>query len=140
MGFEGFFVDPKKIHLERKKKLGNIYGSFIGDLPVIVVSDPEMIKTITIKESQNFTDTNPFKLNIKYFKDTFLLKKGKEWKEGRGRVSPVFTTKKIKDIFLQVIYELNSFKSIACSFFKVSLFNINSFKKPPNHFSPILIV
>ena len=101
LGLETLFLDTPKVYLERSKKYGKVYGTFLGNFPLLVISDPEMAKEVTIKEGQNFTETNPIKLNIKYFKDIFLLKKGKEWKDGRAIVSPVFTTKKIKEIFNQ---------------------------------------
>lgn len=69
---------------------------------MMVVCDPEIVKHIAIIDSQNFTDVNALKQSQKFFKDSFILKKGKAWKEGRNLVSPVFTTKRIKDIYSQI--------------------------------------
>ena len=65
-----------------------------------MVTNTDMIKQIAIKNSNNFTDTQVIKSKSRYLQDTFLQKTGHEWKEGRNRVSPVFTTKKIRDIFM----------------------------------------
>ena len=77
-----------------------MYGSFFGSMPIIVVGDPQIGRDITIKEFSSFTDRNPIKFNMRYLKDSFLFKAKKEWKDGRSLVSPVFTTKRIKDIFV----------------------------------------
>ena len=77
-----------------------MYGFFLGTLPVICVGDPQMGRDITIKEFSSFTDRNPIKFNMRYLKDSFLFKAKKEWKDSRSLVSPVFTTKRIKDIFV----------------------------------------
>lgn len=71
------------LNLERRKKYGKVYGSYLGTQPTIVVSDPEMVKEITIKQFWNFSDRNAVSLNIKYFKDSFLMKTGNEWKTAR---------------------------------------------------------
>ena len=66
---------------------------------MLVVNDPEIAKIVTQKEAQNFLDINLLKLNTKFFKDNFMVKKGQEWRNGRNLVTPVFTTRRIKDIF-----------------------------------------
>lgn len=91
--------DITKINLYRRNKYGKLYGSWFGLNPIIIVGDPEMAKIITQKEAQNFSDSQFIKLNIKYFKDTFMMKRGKEWKDGRSLFTPVFTTKRIRDIY-----------------------------------------
>ena len=94
------FHDPTKINLQRRKKYGKLYGSYFGSMPVIVVGDPQMARDIMIKEFSSFTDRNPIKFNMRYLQDSFLFKTKQEWKDGRSLVSPVFTTKRIKDIFV----------------------------------------
>lgn len=71
------------LNLERRKKYGNVYGCYLAGQPVIMVSDPEMVKEIMIKQFWNFSERNSSSLNIKYFKDSFLMKAGTEWKTSR---------------------------------------------------------
>ena len=69
---------------------------------MLVVNDPDMVKSILVRDAHNFSDTNPFrKIFIRYLSSSFIMKKNKEWKDGRNLVSPVFTTRKIKEIFQQ---------------------------------------
>ena len=99
-GLEAMFEDPAKINLQKRKKFGKLYGSFFGPRPMIVVGEPQMARDIMIKEFSSFTDRNPFKVSLRYLSDSFLFKAKQEWKDGRSLVSPVFTTKRIKDIFI----------------------------------------
>ena len=91
-----------EINAERRKLFGKCYGTFLGSIPMLVVNDPDMVKSILVRDAHNFSDSNPFrKINIKYLAESFMMKKNKEWKDGRNLVSPVFTTRKIKEIFQQ---------------------------------------
>ncbi|EDV25281.1 Cytochrome P450 3A17 [Trichoplax sp. H2] len=44
------------LHLQWSQQYGKIFGLLFGRLPVIFVADPDMIKAITVKYSQNFID------------------------------------------------------------------------------------
>ena len=91
-----------EINLERRKEFGNVYGTWLGSIPLLMVNDSDIAKSILVRDAHNFTDTNPFKkIQIRYLSTSFILKKNKEWRDGRNLVSPVFTTRKIKEIFLQ---------------------------------------
>lgn len=56
---------------KRREKYGNVYGMYFGTIPFLVVSDPEIVKTVTQKEAKNFTDINTFKNNQRFFKVKF---------------------------------------------------------------------
>ena len=92
----------RDVELERREQYGSVFGIYMGTIPFLVVSDPEIAKIVTIKEAKNFTDINTFKVNQRFFKDSFITKKGQEWKNGRNLVTPCFTTKKIKEIYPQI--------------------------------------
>lgn len=83
LGLDFLFQNNREINLERRKKYGKLYGSYFGKIPIIVVSDPDMVKEIAIKQFWAFSDRNAIKMNIKYFKDSFLMKSGNEWKTAR---------------------------------------------------------
>ena len=59
--------DATELNLRRRERYGKIYGTFFADKPVIMISDAEIVKAITIKESQNFLDTKIFDVSTKYF-------------------------------------------------------------------------
>ena len=82
LGLE-FFFQNRMLNLERRKKFGKVYGSYQGTQPVIIVSDAEMVKEITIKQFWNFSDRNASSLSVKYFRSSFLLKSGNDWKTSR---------------------------------------------------------
>lgn len=91
-----------EINVERRKEFGNVYGTWLGSIPLLMINDADVVKSVMVRDAHNFTDTNPFKkIRIRYLSSSFILKKGKEWKDGRNLVSPVFTTRKIKEIFEQ---------------------------------------
>ena len=100
--FFDFFRDLRDVENERREKYGSVFGIYMGTIPFLVVSDPEFCKIVTIKEAKNFTDTNTFKSNQRFFRDSFINKKGQEWKDGRNLVSPCFTARKIKEIYPQI--------------------------------------
>lgn len=55
---------------------------------------------VTIKEFNNFNDKNLRNFNAKYIQESFTRKKGQAWKDGRAIVSPVFSTKRVKEIYV----------------------------------------
>lgn len=97
-----FTKDIRENDLNRIKNYGPVYGLYIGTIPILTICDADIVKAICFTESQNFTDTNAFRSTVRFFKDSFILKKGNEWKMGRSLVSPVFTSKRIKDIYPQI--------------------------------------
>ena len=46
--------------LEAHKRLGKTYAKYSGTTPVISTIDPEIIKTVTVKEFDSFTDVIDF--------------------------------------------------------------------------------
>lgn len=43
-GLETLLEDPLKINLQRLKKYGTLYGTYLGNMPIIVIADPEIAK------------------------------------------------------------------------------------------------
>lgn len=65
--------------------------------PLYVFCDPDLIKQITIKDFEYFTDHSDFLANVDpFFAKMLPFMKGKKWKETRSVVSPVFTSSKMK--------------------------------------------
>lgn len=62
---ESFFRDIRDVDLGRPEKFGPVYGLFMGTIPVLTVCDPEIVKHIAIKDAQNFTDVNAFRMRQK---------------------------------------------------------------------------
>ncbi|XP_015177306.1 PREDICTED: cytochrome P450 9e2-like [Polistes dominula] len=76
-------------------------GFFIMMKPMIMIRDPELIKTITVKSFDHFPNHRGFAdegLDILFKKNLFALKDDK-WKEARTMLSPTFTLSKLKGMF-----------------------------------------
>ncbi|XP_066992167.2 cytochrome P450 9e2 isoform X1 [Anabrus simplex] len=76
-------------------------GLFQFQTPVILVRDLELIKRITVKDFDHFTDHQLFGVPPDDFaaKNLFTLT-GEEWREMRNTLSPAFTSSKMKAMFV----------------------------------------
>jgi cytochrome P450 len=68
---------------------------------VLWVQDPDLIKHILIKDFDHFVDRRGLKFpkEDKLFANMLFTQKGDEWKSLRSKLSPIFTTGKIKRMF-----------------------------------------
>ncbi|KAF2888386.1 hypothetical protein ILUMI_17787 [Ignelater luminosus] len=69
--------------------------------PMLLIRDPELIKQITVKDFEHFTDHfNSLPINNQplWEKNLFFLK-GDKWREMRSTLSPSFTSSKMKILF-----------------------------------------
>ncbi|XP_033323897.2 cytochrome P450 9e2 [Megalopta genalis] len=69
--------------------------------PVIMVRDPELIKSIAVKHFDHFPDHRTFRVTDidPFFSKNLLLLQGETWKEVRGLMSPTFTSSRMKTMF-----------------------------------------
>ena len=80
--------------IEQCKKFGKTWAKYDGVTPCIVTIDPEVIKQITVKQFENFTDT--FDLELPDNQLTLDVSRGDTWRALRKLLSPTFTTGKMK--------------------------------------------
>ncbi|XP_015177307.1 PREDICTED: cytochrome P450 9e2-like [Polistes dominula] len=76
-------------------------GFFDLGNPVIIIRDPELIKTIAVKSFDNFPDHRSFVDEVQdplFGKNLFSLR-GNRWKETRTMLTPAFTLSKLKGMF-----------------------------------------
>ncbi|XP_066150112.1 cytochrome P450 9e2-like [Euwallacea fornicatus] len=74
-------------------------GIYDFAIPVLCITDPELIKTITVKDFEYFTDVMPLNINSELdclLAGNLLFLNGKKWKSTRSMVSPILTSKKLK--------------------------------------------
>ncbi|VVC35442.1 Hypothetical protein CINCED_3A011882 [Cinara cedri] len=83
---------------------GHKYGGFFQmRTPYLMIRDPELIKTILVKDFMNFPDRgietdfsiNPLSLNL-------FFSRSKDWKTMRNKLSPTFTSGKLKSMYDQI--------------------------------------
>ncbi|XP_036028239.1 cytochrome P450 3A13-like [Onychomys torridus] len=88
-----------KFDIECHKKYGDMWGLYDGLLPVLIITEPDMIKKVLVKEFYSvFT-------NRSSFGPPGILEKGitrsknKEWKRIRSVLTPAFSSGKLKEMF-----------------------------------------
>ncbi|XP_076652132.1 cytochrome P450 9e2-like [Halictus rubicundus] len=77
-------------------------GFYEFNLPIIMLRDIDLIKSVTIKNLESFMDHRPFiqpGMN-RLFDNMMAVKNGSEWKISRAQLTPIFTSSKIKGMYL----------------------------------------
>lgn len=97
--YKSFFNDP--------------YGGFYEFRdPLLLVKDPELVSSILIKDFKNFSSRrlslffNPDK-KINPLSVNLLTTNGKRWKALRQKMSPLFSTSKVRQMYDQMFYCVN---------------------------------
>lgn len=83
--------------LEYTKRYGRVFKMGFGRRPTVVVTDPEMIKQITIKEFHKFQNRWFPEVNPPINSFLFIAK-DEQWKRIRTTLSPTFSSMKLKDV------------------------------------------
>lgn len=101
-----------RIYREHKKK-GPIIGMYFFTQPVAVAVDVETIKHILVKDFNNFRDRGIYyNLKTDPLSGHLFALEGNEWKNLRAKLSPTFTSGKMKMMFgtvVQISHELVDF-------------------------------
>ncbi|CAD7683936.1 unnamed protein product [Nyctereutes procyonoides] len=81
------------------RKYGRMWGFYDGRQPVLAITDPDMIKTVLVKECYSvFTNRRSFG-PVGFMKSAISLSEDEEWKRIRTLLSPTFTSGKLKEMF-----------------------------------------
>ncbi|XP_014652586.1 PREDICTED: cytochrome P450 3A12 isoform X4 [Ceratotherium simum simum] len=92
---KGFWDFDKKCF----KKYGNMWGFYDGPQPVLAITDPDMIKTVLVKECYSvFTNRRPLG-PMGFMKNAISMSEDEQWKRIRMLLSPTFTSGKLKEMF-----------------------------------------
>lgn len=85
------------------KELENVpyFGIYEGRRPTLIVTDPELIKRILIKDFQHFSDRLMATTNNKhdYINNHLFNLSGRDWRVMRLKLTPTFTSGKLKGMF-----------------------------------------
>ncbi|KAK0051927.1 cytochrome P450 3A19, partial [Biomphalaria pfeifferi] len=82
-----------------QEKYGRIFGIYFFHKPVLVVTDPEAMKRIFVKDFNIFVDrffVGEGKLQHSIIQKTLFFAQGHSWKRLRKMVNPAFTSGKLK--------------------------------------------
>ncbi|XP_036968076.1 cytochrome P450 3A30-like isoform X1 [Acanthopagrus latus] len=89
-----YYLDDK----ECAKKYGRVWGGYEFRKPVLAVMDPDMLKTILVKECFTyFTNRRNLRLNGELFDAVNAV--DDHWRKLRNILSPNFTSGRIKEMF-----------------------------------------
>ncbi|CAH1117888.1 unnamed protein product [Phaedon cochleariae] len=76
------------------------FGIFVFDEPHLIIKSPELIKQIMVKDFHNFNDrTVAQPEHNKMIQNLMFFQRNPEWKEARSKITPVFTSGKLKSMF-----------------------------------------
>ncbi|XP_041838220.1 cytochrome P450 3A30-like [Melanotaenia boesemani] len=90
-----YFLDDA----ECAKRYGRVWGMYELRRPMLVVMDPDMLKTILVKECFTyFTNRRDFRLNGDLY-DSVSLARDDHWRRLRNLISPSFSSGHIKEMF-----------------------------------------
>ncbi|XP_071507570.1 cytochrome P450 3A6-like [Diadema antillarum] len=81
---------------EFTKKYGKVYGFFMFNKPIYVVSDPEMVREIGVKSFSNFTNHEMFVLKNRPLDKGLSMLQDQHWKDVRNIITPTFSAAKMK--------------------------------------------
>uniref|UniRef100_T1J9R0 Cytochrome P450 n=1 Tax=Strigamia maritima TaxID=126957 RepID=T1J9R0_STRMM len=90
--------------MEAMKKFGHIHGAFLGSVPVLFISDPELLRQVLVKDFPAFRN----RLNIanmdkdKIMGNMLSVMKDEKWKMVRNTLSPTYTSGKLKQMVVLV--------------------------------------
>lgn len=79
-------------------------GMFQMRTPFLLICDPELVTRVLIKDSANFLDRGIFKSKpeVNPLSNNLFLMAGAQWKIMRSKLSPVFTSGKLKLMYGQI--------------------------------------
>uniref|UniRef100_A0A452TY94 Cytochrome P450 3A n=1 Tax=Ursus maritimus TaxID=29073 RepID=A0A452TY94_URSMA len=81
------------------RKYGRMWGFYDGRQPVLAITDPDMIKTVLVKECYSvFTNRRSFG-PVGFMKNAITMSEDEQWKRIRTLLSPTFTSGKLKEMF-----------------------------------------
>ncbi|XP_077889889.1 cytochrome P450 3A9-like [Ictidomys tridecemlineatus] len=91
---KGFWQYDVQCH----EKYGKMWGLYDGQQPVLVITDPEMIKTVLVKECYSVFTNRPVVLPLGFLQKALFAARDEEWKRLRVLLSPVFSSGKLKEM------------------------------------------
>ncbi|CAG2169564.1 unnamed protein product [Oppiella nova] len=91
-----FFKDLPHLELEWYHKYGRLYGTFAGEKRELMVSDPEIIKQLLVRDFYSIPNRRDIGTRLKVFMSVMFLSRDENWKRIRAIASSSFTSSKIK--------------------------------------------
>ncbi|EDV19993.1 uncharacterized protein TRIADDRAFT_32665 [Trichoplax adhaerens] len=96
---DGKSASQHLVQVERQEKYGHVYGTLFFSVPTIWIGDPEVLKSVLIKDFSNFTNRFGIANNLEPFNKTLVELRDTDWKRVRNILIPTFSTSKLKLTF-----------------------------------------
>lgn len=80
------------------KKYGRIVGIFHGREPILLISEPDIIKQICVKEFNNFINRKTYTWPGEILRHAVSVLEDDHWKSARSVLSPTFSSGKMRNI------------------------------------------
>ncbi|XP_023242811.1 cytochrome P450 3A8-like [Centruroides sculpturatus] len=84
------------IELEWYKKYGRIFGIYEGLNPILMVSEPELIKNILIRDFNKIPNQKRWKFGDRIIDNMVITMEDEEWRRVKSTLTPIFSIAKIK--------------------------------------------
>jgi cytochrome P450 family 6 len=92
------------------KHVGDYCGIYFFSNPTLLVLSPEFAKTILVRDFNFFTDRGMFcNETVDPLSANIFFLEGQRWKDLRAKLTPTFTSGKLKQMFLTVLDVGNRF-------------------------------
>ncbi|XP_075795521.1 thromboxane-A synthase isoform X5 [Pelodiscus sinensis] len=85
-------------HTKLIKDYGPVSGYYMGRRMYVLVSEPEMIKHILVKDFSNFTNRMTTAMVTRPMVDSILCLRDQRWKDVRSILTPAFSAAKMKEM------------------------------------------
>ncbi|XP_019616693.1 PREDICTED: cytochrome P450 3A24-like [Branchiostoma belcheri] len=80
------------------KKFNKVWGIYEGRQPILLVGDLELVKDITVKEANTFTNRRTFEGQGELLSNGISNLEDADWKRVRSAISPTFSSGKLKQM------------------------------------------
>ncbi|OQV14013.1 Cytochrome P450 3A9 [Hypsibius exemplaris] len=99
----GVFVQTMKMGLGfydlwAIQQFGKIFGYFDGSRPILAVSDPDMLRSILVKDFPQFINRRNLDINGPLLEQSVTVLHGQKWKDVRSALVPTFTSGRLKQM------------------------------------------
>ncbi|XP_042149911.1 cytochrome P450 3A24-like [Ixodes scapularis] len=85
-----------ELDLRNQRKYGKLFGAFEGSSPTLIVSDPEIVKQVLVKDFSHLANRRLLTFNDDILNNMMSLATVERWRRIRPAVSPAFSTGKLR--------------------------------------------